>query len=130
MKYLYLIAALLGVALSWPSPITAQSVNPAPVEDEHNIKLEAETEDERAKMLLVPFEAWKHAESVSVSALTTTEASTFSVFDATGAVCVQTTAALACGKTVILPLSGLPQGNYTLCIQTGLGIYFYGSFER
>lgn len=111
MKYLYLMLSLFGVMLLCPSLMMAQTTNPTPTEDDHHIKIEAETEDERAKTLVVPFDAWKGLEAVTVTALTTVETATYSVYDETGAVWVQTTAALPAGDAVTLPLAGLPEGR-------------------
>lgn len=71
MKYLFLLAALFGVGSL--NPCMAENKPTGPDDDPHDFKLEATTEDERAKTAFIPFQAWENNDVVSVLALTTVD---------------------------------------------------------
>ena len=126
MKYLFLLAALFGV--SSLNPCMAENKPTGPDDDPHDIKLEATTEDERAKTAFIPFQAWENNDVVSVLALTTVDYCTVGVCNTAGAVVAETAASPMAGDRIALSLKGMPQGTYTLYITIGQDMYIYGTF--
>lgn len=109
---------------------TLASLNVFRVEDKTDIELKGDTEDDRQKSLVFPFEAYKidNAE-VCVDSDDTYSTVIIRIVNAVGETIDIYSSTLIQQQKVSFNISGYPNGIYTLVITTPKGTYLTGVFE-
>lgn len=117
----------MGMMIARPTQALADN-EPEDPEVSQKIKLEAESDDERTKSLMLPCEAWQTGSQVTVTALTGVSNAVFSIYDAGGMTVATDMCPLAKGESVLLDVTGQAAGMYTLVIELPTGMYLTGTF--
>lgn len=127
MKYLFMLLAMFFMANVMPAQ--AESDNPEDPDVHIIIKLEGETEDDRNKSLILPYEAWQSGKTVYVVSHNDVPSVTYTVLSPSGAVVDCYTGFATAMQPVTLTAAGYESGVYTLLITTPAGTYIYGTFS-
>ena len=127
MKYLFMLLTMFFMANVMP--VQAQSNNSEDPDVHIIIKLEGETEDDRNKSLILPYEAWQSGQTVYVVSHNNVPDVTYTILSPSGAVVDRYTGTAVQMQPVALNASGHESGVYTLLITTPAGTYIYGTFS-
>ena len=100
------------------------------VEDKKDIKLDGNTEDDRQKILILPFGAYQEDnQEVCVVSYNICPSVTIRIIDAYGNTMDSLNSSLSSLQVVTFDISGYTAGIYTLVIATPQGTYLTGVFE-
>ena len=139
MKYMYLILMLgLAICQSSMAKTTMSSVE-VTIEvagDDKNVngdvltqlELDGETEVERNKSTLIPYEASGMSGVLTVTSYNSYEDVTVSIVNESGVTVYSSTQDMAAMGSVIIAVGDYPTGDYTLWITTSRGTCLSGQF--